>query len=101
MSRYPAYRKWHEWESHQRCTCNRTQRAYSFAVLTFLLVSYQRVAAASDLFNSWNFSVIGDFTISGGVEADGSTVRLKAQGYASDSNTKALYHLDESSRRGG
>lgn len=96
MSKYPAYRKWHEWESHQRVHAI-VLSAYSFAVFTFLLVSYQRVAAASDLFNSWDFTVIGDYTISSGVEQDGSTVRLKAQGYTTDSNTKALYHLDESS----
>ncbi len=48
---------------------------------------------------SWSFASSGDYSVSDATlaEISGSTARLKVRNYASDSNTSALYHLDESS----
>ena len=54
---------------------------------------------AADTTDTWNFSVPGDYTPSDAnlLEVTGGVARLKVQNYASDANTAALYHLDESS----
>ncbi|QQR78854.1 MAG: hypothetical protein IPJ68_01080 [Candidatus Moraniibacteriota bacterium] len=54
---------------------------------------------AADTTDTWNFTVSGDYTPSdaGLVEVASSTGRLKVRNYATDGNTAALYHLDESS----
>ncbi len=56
-------------------------------------------AYASDVNKVWDFSNPTDYSLedSDKLEYEGSSVRLKAQNYATDSNTKALYHLDEAS----
>lgn len=54
---------------------------------------------AADTTDTWDFSVSGDYTPSDatGLEVTSSTARLKVQNYATDANTAALWHLDESS----
>lgn len=54
---------------------------------------------AADTTDTWDFSVSGDYTPSdaNALEVTSSTARLKVQNYASDANTAALWHLDESS----
>lgn len=54
---------------------------------------------AADTTDTWDFSVSGDYAPSDAnlVEVTGGVARLKVQNYASDANTAALYHLDESS----
>ncbi len=54
---------------------------------------------AADTMDTWDFSVSGDYTPSdvNTIEVASSTGRLKVQNYASDANTSALWHLDESS----
>lgn len=54
---------------------------------------------AADTTDTWDFSVPGDYTPSDAnlVEVTGGTARLKVQNYATDGNTAALWHLDESS----
>ncbi len=53
---------------------------------------------AADTTDTWNFSVSGDYTPSDAnlLEVTGGVARLKVQNYASDANTAALYHFDES-----
>ncbi|MBI4034539.1 hypothetical protein HY380_01420 [Candidatus Saccharibacteria bacterium] len=69
---------------------------YLLVVGILFLSVYQQVRALSDLTDSWNFSDPGQYSFSGGIETSGSTARLKAQNYASDANTAALFHFDES-----
>ncbi|TXI35098.1 MAG: hypothetical protein E6Q53_00340 [Candidatus Moraniibacteriota bacterium] len=54
---------------------------------------------AADTTDTWDFSVSGDYTPSDSslLEVASSTARLKVQNYATDANTAALWHLDESS----
>ena len=54
---------------------------------------------ASDVNKIWDFASSSNYTISdsSALEYSGTSVRLKAQNYTSDSNTAALYHFDEGS----
>ncbi len=54
---------------------------------------------ASDLTQEWDFSVEGDYTLSDSnlITIAGSSAKLSVQNYITDSNTKGLYHFDESS----
>jgi len=98
-NRYKWYDWWHSWKwkkihhGHIHWAV-----AGSFALFMGVLVynSYQKVYA-SDLSTTWDYTTPSDYTLSSGVETSGTSARLKAQNYTSDSNTKALYHLDESS----
>ncbi len=59
----------------------------------------QRVKAAGELTNTWDFSASGDYTVSDSslIEVLGNTARLKVRNYETDADTVALYHFDESS----
>ncbi len=95
-NKYSRYKAWHEWEKHQHIHYA-TLAVYLLVVGAIVATSYQKVLAASDLFNNWDFSTPSSYTLDSGLETSGSSVRLKAQNYTSDSNTKALFHLDEAS----
>jgi hypothetical protein len=56
-----------------------------------------RVHALSDLTDVWDFSSSAAYTLDSGIETNGASARLKAQNYATDSDTKALFHMDASS----
>jgi hypothetical protein len=61
-----------------------------------LFVNYQ-LAFAADQTDIWDFSTPSNYTVDSTIELSGSSSRLKAQNYATDVNTMALFHLDESS----
>lgn len=91
------YRRWHEWHWH-RLTHYAALSLYVLAIGAVLFNTF-RVALAADLTNLWDFSTPSDYSLSdsSAVEVSGNTARMKAQNYTSDSNTKALYHLDDGS----
>ncbi|MEK9195746.1 MAG: hypothetical protein AAB914_00070, partial [Patescibacteria group bacterium] len=95
-NKYPRYKAWHQHEKHEHVHFG-VLGVYLLIVGFVLVTSYQRVLAASDIFNNWDFSTPSSYTLDSGLETSGSSVRLKAQNYTTDSNTKALFHLDESS----
>ncbi len=90
------YRNWHDWKFHKHIHYS-VLGVYLAVVGTLVALSYGKVLAASDLFNSWDFSAPASFTLDAGVEVSGTSARLKAQNYTSDVNTAALYHFDEAS----
>ena len=88
------YDQWHTHKYHKH--------VHATALALFLLAiavnaGIFKLAFASDVFDSWNFATPANFTIDSTAETSGTSVRLKAQGYSSDANTAALYHLDSSS----
>ncbi|MCA9328861.1 hypothetical protein KC959_03745, partial [Candidatus Saccharibacteria bacterium] len=54
------------------------------------------IIAAPDLNDDWDLSVPAEYTYDAGIEVVSGVARLKAQNYASDADTAALYHFDES-----
>jgi len=62
-----------------------------------VLGAYRETQALSDVSNRWDFSSASQYVYGSGTEVVGNSARLKAQNYAADGNTRALYHLDESS----
>jgi hypothetical protein len=89
------YARWHAWPKH-RVVHYAGVGVYSL-MIGLVVFSSMRTALAADLNNNWNFSSPSDFSFDSGIEASGSSARLKAQEYGSDANTAALYHLNESS----
>ncbi len=96
IDRWRWYRSWHSQKYHHHT---------HFGVLAVSVAAIGinsglfRTVFASDIAQSWDFSVPGQYAVSdsNAVELNGSNARLKAQNYASDANTKALYHFDEAS----
>lgn len=88
------YKNWHEWEHHHRVHVG-VVSVYLLAAVFLLGVGVRNVLAASDIIETWNFSDSSLFDYDSGVETSGSSVRFKAQNYASDANTMGLFHLDE------
>jgi len=89
------YKKWHTTRYHAHVHTAFTA-VYVVGVGLFVAGIYHNARALSDLTDSWNFATPSAYTISSGVEASGTSVRLKAQNYTADANTQALFHLDES-----
>jgi hypothetical protein len=54
------------------------------------------IQAAPDLSDDWDLTNSADYTYSSGIEMVSGVARLKAQNYADDPNTSALFHFDES-----
>lgn len=97
MNRDGHYAKWHNWQHHSKIH-HATLWIYILIVGVGLLMSYQRVLAVSNLIENWNFANMSNYTYdSNAIEQDGTSARLKAQNYATDANTMALYHMDETS----
>ena len=67
---------------------------YIILISSFLFFAFQRIFAAPDLTNTWDFSTPSDYTLSSGLEINGGG-RMKATNYTTDANTKALFHFDE------
>ncbi|HEX9153287.1 MAG TPA: hypothetical protein VF809_00530, partial [Candidatus Saccharimonadales bacterium] len=93
--RWSWYRNWHAWNYHKHVHAL-VVVGYFLIIGAYMLGVYQRGHAASDLANNWDFSNSSNYVADGGVETAGSSVRLKAQNYATDANTMGLYHFDES-----
>ncbi|GAB4026676.1 MAG: hypothetical protein Fur0011_2860 [Candidatus Microgenomates bacterium] len=75
--------------------------AIGFAVGTYFAVSslIERLYAADTISATYEFEVSGDYNLSDSskIEVADSVARLSVQNYATDSATKLLMHLDESS----
>ncbi len=71
---------------------------FAFGAYTTLNTIIPKIFA-SDLTQEWDFSVSGDYTLSDSnlITVAGSSAKLAVQNYASDANTAALFHFDESS----
>ncbi|USN96635.1 MAG: hypothetical protein H6797_00315 [Candidatus Nomurabacteria bacterium] len=69
---------------------------YSLVVGVAMFGAYEKAFALSDLVDSFNFSNSSDYSFDSGIELPGSDAQFKAQNYANDANTAALYHMDES-----
>ncbi|HMS50658.1 MAG TPA: hypothetical protein PKA02_04480, partial [Candidatus Saccharibacteria bacterium] len=89
------YRKWHKWKWH-KATHYTVLSGYLLMIGVVLFSSF-RSALAADLTNTWDFSSPSAYNFDSGVEASGAVARLKAQNYANDVNTMALYHADDGS----
>ena len=94
VKRVTWYRRWHSHKYHTSVHVGFTALG-AVCVLFIALGIYKNAYALPDLSDFWNFSSPAAYTIDSGIETSGSSARLKAQGYTSDSNTRALYHLDD------
>ncbi len=93
IAKYKLLRLWDGWKY-------RPQARNSLAIFMLLLImgslAQSIIHAAPDLNDDWDLSNPASYTYDSGIEMVSGTARLKAQNYASDANTKALYHFDES-----
>ncbi len=96
LSKWRWYDRWHAWDKHPHVHYS-VLALYILGVFIVVLNSYGAVRALSDLSDVWDFSDTDPYTLDSGLEASGSSIRLKAQNYTSDANTSALYHFDHSS----
>jgi hypothetical protein len=96
LERLGPYRRWHQRRFHSHVHIATALSVFVIA-LGLVFTQYQGVRALSDLLDTWNFSTPSDYVASSGVELNGSSAKLKAQNYADDANTAALYHFDENS----
>jgi hypothetical protein len=95
LSKSRWYARWHGWKYHSYAH-GAILAVYVVAVLSIVIGAYRTMVLAYDLTDTWDFTTASNYTIDAGLETSGSSVRLKAQNYATDANTIALYHLDES-----
>ncbi|MCE7936311.1 LamG domain-containing protein [Candidatus Saccharibacteria bacterium CPR2] len=95
MDKWQWYNWWHNWDYHKHVHFG-TLGIY-LLIIGAVLLSNMKGVFAGDLNDNWDFSTPGNYSFDSGVEASGTVARLKAQNYTSDTNTMALYHLDESS----
>lgn len=95
LTRWGWYAKWHAWPRHNFAH-NSLFSVYILVIAAALFVNYQ-LAFAADQTDIWDFSTPSNYTVDSTIELSGSSARLKAQNYATDANTMALFHLDESS----
>jgi hypothetical protein len=96
VAKYNWYNRWHQWDKHAHVHWT-ILAVYIIGLVWLFLGTYTRTFAASDLFDSWDFSNASDYSLSSGVEIYGNSIRMKAQNYDSDGQTAALFHLDETS----
>lgn len=92
--RFTWYDTWHNTKHHKKV---HVATLVGYTIIMLLSFSIFQLAQAADLFDTWDFSSgTGiDLSDSALVEVSNGKVRLKAQNYASDANTMALYHFDE------
>ena len=95
-NKYAWYARWHRWEKHGHVHWA-ILGVYILGLSWVFLGAYAKTFAASDLFNSWDFSNPAEYSLSDGLEIYGNSIRMKAQNYDSDGQTAALFHIDESS----
>ena len=92
--KFDWYRRWHEYEYHSHVHVS-VLVPYTFIVFAAVLFVY-RPAFAADLSTLWDFSNDADYSYNDAtIETGDGYARLKAQNYATDANTAALYHFDE------
>jgi len=77
---------------------------FRYGAPLFLLIAaglivtiYVQVQAAPDQASTWDFSTPSDYTMSSGVQTNGTSVQLRPYELAADANTSALYHFNETS----
>jgi hypothetical protein len=88
------YNRWHSWNYHKHVHFA-TAAAYIF-VVGAIIISSARTTFAADLTTTWDFSNPAEFVFDDDdVETNATTARLKAQNYATDDDTEALFHFDE------
>lgn len=88
------YKRWHDYDYHPHVHVS-ILVPYIFIMLAAVLFVY-RPAFAADLSTLWDFSNDADYSYNGAtVETGNGFARLKAQNYAPDANTRALFHFDE------
>ena len=77
---------------------NKTRVALVGFVVVFVLslIVQTGLRAAPDLSDLWDLNNPADYNYDSGIEMVSGTARLKAQNYATDATTAALYHFDES-----
>lgn len=95
QSNWGWYARWHAWPKHR--VVHYASLSTYLLLVGLLVFSSLRTVLAADLNDSWDFSTPGNYSFDSGVEASGSSARLKAQEYSSDASTSALYHMNESS----
>jgi len=93
VARFPILQKWDKWKFRPQ-----VRNALSLGIVAVFVFSIfqSMIKAAPDLSDAWTFDNPGDYTYGSGMEINSGIARLKAQNYANDANTKALYHFDES-----
>ncbi|HSX33273.1 MAG TPA: LamG-like jellyroll fold domain-containing protein [Candidatus Saccharimonadales bacterium] len=96
LERLEWYRRWHAFRFRNHAHAAFLS-VYCLGVVFLVFSVYRGVHALSDLTDTWNFSSSAGYSLSSGIETSGTSARLKAQNYASDGSTAALYHFDESS----
>ena len=89
------YSSWHQRRYHQHVHYGLL--GMYLLVVGLLIFNSTRFVFAADQTDNWDFSSSGDYTLDDGVEISGNTARLKAQEYAADGNTAALYPFNETS----
>ncbi len=92
--------KWYDnWHNNRHHTRTHYAAALSCLVvaLGLMLMQYNLVHALSDLFDTWDFSNPSEYSASSGIDLPGTGANLKEQEYATDGNTAALYHFNETS----
>lgn len=88
------YKRWHDYDYHSHVHVS-ILVPYVFIMLAAVLFVY-RPAFAADLSTLWDFSNDADYSYNDAtVETGNGFARLKAQNYAPDANTRALFHFDE------
>ncbi|MCW1907726.1 MAG: LamG domain-containing protein [Candidatus Saccharibacteria bacterium] len=95
LTKWRWYARWHSWKYHAYAH-GAVLAMYVVVVLSVVIGAYRTMVLAYDLTDTWDFTTASNYTIDNGLETSGGSVRLKAQNYATDANTAALYHLDES-----
>jgi len=92
-------KRWSWYDSYHKLPIKRFIHAgvlgvYVLSICGFLFVNMISTFAG-DTSTSWDFTNANNYVFDNGIEVDGTQARLKAQNYATDANTSALYHLDE------
>jgi hypothetical protein len=93
VKKFPIIAKVRKWKYYKKL-----QKGLAIGVLAITAVGLLQlpIFAAPDLNDTWTFSNPSEYNHSSGVEINSGIARLKARNYTSDTNTRALYHFDES-----
>ncbi|MFZ1483691.1 MAG: hypothetical protein WAS36_01620, partial [Candidatus Saccharimonadales bacterium] len=91
--KYTLLQKWDAWRYRPQA-----KKAMVIMVLTLFVstIFQSALQAAPDLTDDWDLTNAADYSYDSGIEMVSGVARLKAQNYANDANTRALYHFNES-----
>ncbi|MCA9337913.1 hypothetical protein KC949_00010 [Candidatus Saccharibacteria bacterium] len=95
-AKYSWYSKWHSKKYHSLIHTG-VLSAYLLVVGVVVFGAYQAARAASDITTTWDFTNQSDYTAQDGVSVVANSAKFSPQNYLSDTNTRALYHFDETS----